>query len=118
MWERYNLGGQQAANQGNWAEAERSFKMALQEAEGLGLKDPRLPLTLVNLANCFRQTGRFPDAEPLYKRALEVKTKQVGPLHNDLVPILENYSKMLRASGREKEADKMQRDAMAIFARK
>jgi tetratricopeptide (TPR) repeat protein len=118
MWERYNVGGQQAMTQGKMADAENSFKMALQEAEGFGVNDARLPQTLNNLANCYRQQGKFKDAEPLYQRALEIKTKQVGPLSGDLIPVMDNYAKMLRASGREQEADKLDQKARAIFAKK
>lgn len=118
MWERYNVAGQQAMTQGRFGEAESSFKMALQEAETMGDKSPQLPQSLNNLANCYRQQGRFEDAEPLYKRALEIKTRQVGQFSNDLIPILENYAKMLRASGKEREADKMDDKARAIFTRR
>jgi tetratricopeptide (TPR) repeat protein len=118
MWERYNVGGQQAMTQGRWADAERDFKLALAEAEKGGAKDPHLPTSLNALANCYRQQGRFAEAEPLYKRALEVKTAQVGPFSSELIPIYENYAKMLRASGKEQEAGKLDRKAQAIFSKK
>lgn len=118
MWDRYNVGGQQAMTQGKWSDAENSFKMALQEAEKLGLNDSKLPQSLNNLANCYRQQGKFTDAEPLYKRALELKTKQVGPFSNELVSIMENYAKMLRASGREQDAAKLDEKARVIFSKR
>ena len=118
MWERYNLGGQQSMTQGKFSEAENQFRMALQEAEKLGLSDARLPTSLNNLANCLRQQGRYAEAQPLYTRALELKTRQVGPFSTDLVPIMENYAKMLRASGKTAEADKLDRKALAIFSAK
>lgn len=118
MWDRYNVGGQQAMTQGKWQDAENSFKMALQEAEGFGQNDGRLPTSLNNLANCYRQQGKFNEAEPLYKRALELKTKQVGPFSNELISIMENYAKMLRASGRESEATKLDDKARAIFSKR
>ncbi|HEY9775417.1 MAG TPA: tetratricopeptide repeat protein [Planktothrix sp.] len=118
MWERFYVTGQNAMAAGRWADAERDFKNALVHAEALGQEDHRLPLTLNNLANCYRQQGRFEEAEPLYKRALTVKTSQVGPVSYDLIPILENYAKMLRGAGRDEEAEKMDYKALVIFSRK
>lgn len=117
MWERHNIAGQQALSQGRTQEAEAQFRLALTEAEKSGLNDPKVPQTLNNLANCLRQQGRYADADPLYLRAIELKGKQVGPLHKDMIPYFENYAKMLRAAGKEKEAEKMEFKAKAIFAK-
>ncbi len=118
MWERYNLSGQQAMSSGKQADAENAFRMALQEAEKIGPQDPKVAISCVNLANCLRQQGKFVDAEPLYKQAIVVKEKNFGPLHHELISVLENYAKMLRAAGRDGEADKMDHKARAIFAKK
>ncbi len=117
MWERYNLSGQQAMSSGKSADAEQAFRLALQEAEKLGTFDPKVAISCVNLANCLRQQGRYPDAEPLYKQAMVVNDKAFGPLHKELIPVLDNYAKMLRAAGRTGEADKMEQKAKAIFVR-
>jgi tetratricopeptide (TPR) repeat protein len=118
MWERYNLAGQQAMTQGQFSEAEIQFRNALQEAEKLGITDPKLPMSLNHLANCLRQQGKYADSEPIYSRALEVKTRQVGPFSTELIPIMENFAKMLRAAGKEAEAAKLEKRAMAIFVAK
>jgi tetratricopeptide (TPR) repeat protein len=118
MWERYNLAGQQAMSSGKSADAEAQFRMALQEAEKIGPQDPKVALSATNLANCLRQQGKLAEAESFYKKAIEVKEKAFGPLHHELIGVLENYAKMLRAAGREKEADKIDFKARAIFAKK
>jgi tetratricopeptide (TPR) repeat protein len=117
MWERYNLSGQQAMSSGKAVEAESAFRLALQEAEKIGRDDPKVAQTCINLANCLRQQGKFADAEPLYKRAIAVKERNFHPLHMELVPVLENYAKMLRAAGRDAEADKLDLKAKTIFAK-
>ncbi len=117
MWERYNLSGQQAMSSGKSADAEQAFRLALQEAEKIGTFDGKVAISCVNLANCLRQQGRFAEAEPLYKQAMVVKDKVFGPLHKELIPVLDNYAKMLRAAGRSGEADKMEQKAKAIFVR-
>jgi tetratricopeptide (TPR) repeat protein len=118
MWERYNLSGQQAMSSGKPVEAESAFRLALQEAEKAGPHDHKVALSAINLANCLRQQGKFPEAETFYKRAIEVKEKVFHPLHHELIGVLENYAKMLRAAGRTAEADKMDNKARAIFAKK
>jgi tetratricopeptide (TPR) repeat protein len=118
MWDRYNMGGQRAMTQGQLIEAESQFKMAVLEAEKFGRDDPRLPMTLNNLGNCLRQQGKYPEAEPVYHKALEIKTRQVGPFSIELIPIMENYARLLRAFDKEAEAAKLERKAMAIFASK
>lgn len=118
MWERYNTLGQQAMSQGKPVDAEAQFKLALQEAESAGPNDPRIVTSLNNLGNCYRQQGKFAEAEPCYKRAIEVQTRLKGPLSPDMVPIFDNYAKMLRAAQREAEAQKMEAKARAIFAKR
>ena len=118
MWERYNLMAQTAMNQGKPQEAENLYRNAVAEAESFDAKDPRLANTLNSLANCLRNQGKYPEAEQSYKRALEVRQKALGPFHVDLILIYENYAKMLRAAGREAEANKMDQHARAIFPKK
>lgn len=118
MYDRHNQLGQIAMGSGKATEAESQFRLAVQEAEKFDAKDPRLPASLNNLANCLRAQAKYAEAEACYKRALEVKQKAVGPLHTDLISIYENYAKMLRAAGRDAEATKMDNHARAIFMKK
>jgi len=104
-------------SQGNTIEAEKFFRLAIAEAENLPASDPKLSLTLNNLANCLRQQGRYADAEPLYKRAITAKEKQVGMKHMDLAILLENYAKLLRLAGRPEEAAKIDSRVRAIYVK-
>lgn len=117
MWERYNVAGQQAMGQGRAAEAEAHFRSALQEAEKLGPMDGKVVTSLNSLANCLRQQSKYAEAEPLYVKALDIKKKTGGDFHQDLVMILQNYAKLLKAMGRDGEATKMEEKAQAIFAK-
>ena len=58
--------------------------------------------------------GRYADAEPLYKQALAIVKKALGPAHPDVAMSLENYAHLLRATGRSTEAAKMEARAKAI----
>jgi tetratricopeptide (TPR) repeat protein len=117
MWERYNVAGQQAMGQGRHAEAEGHFKLALQEAEKIGPMDNKVVVSLNGLANCLRQQGKFQEAEPLYQRAIDITKKIGGHFNKDLVMILDNYAKLLRAMGKESEAAKLESQAQTIFSK-
>ena len=53
---------------------------------------------LNNLAELYRRQGKYVEAEPLYKRALVIREKALGPNHPDVAQSLNNlalvYSKV------------------------
>jgi len=116
-WERYNIAGQQALSAGRPTEAENQFRMAITEAESMGPNEPKIAQSMSALANCLRQQGKFADAEPMYKKAVETMSRIKGPTCQELIPIYDNYAKMLRANSRPAEADKMEAKARAIFTK-
>ncbi len=61
--------------------------------------------------------GRHAEAEPLYKRALAIREKSLGPKHPNVATSLENYAARVRATGRTAEAEKMEARAKAIRAK-
>ncbi len=61
--------------------------------------------------------GRYAEAEPLYKRALAIVEKALGPEHPDLATSLENYAALLRKTGHATLATKMEARAKAIRAK-
>lgn len=75
--------------------------------------------TAINLHNmaalqCARK--RWEKAEILYKRALETREKLLGDKHADLIPILKNYSIMLRKILRETESKALE-ERIAVIER-
>ena len=52
--------------------------------EGAGPRPPRCRHRLNNLAVLYRDQGRYAEAEPLYKRALAIREKALGPDHPDV----------------------------------
>ena len=50
---------------------------------------------LNNLAGLYRAQGRYEEAEPLYRRALAIAEKALGPEHPNVVRIKENYAPLL-----------------------
>ena len=74
-------------------------------------------MRLNNLANLYRDQGRYAKAEPLFKRALAIFEKALGPEHPNVAQSLENYAGLLRKTGRSAEAEKMEARAKAIRAK-
>ncbi len=76
-----------------------------------------------NLGELYRLQGRCAEAEPLYKRALAIKEKVLGPEHPEVATslsnlgLLLNYSVLLRATNRSDEAERMEARAKAIRAK-
>ena len=107
----------EAYQQGNYAEAEKQWSAALQEAVKFGPEDPRLATSLNNLALLYNDQEKYAEAEPLYQRSLAIWEKALGPEHPSVALSLENYAALLREMGREDEAAKMEARAQAIRAK-
>ena len=80
--------GATASQRGQYEEALRRLELALKEAEAFGEQDPRYATTLNNLASVYEAQGRYAQAEPLYKRALAIREKALGPDHPDVAQSL------------------------------
>ncbi|HSE57709.1 MAG TPA: tetratricopeptide repeat protein, partial [Nitrospiraceae bacterium] len=74
-------------------------------------------VTLGNLGQLYSAQGRYTDAEPYYRRALEVREKVLGDMHPDVAKSLEEYAVLLRTMGREKEALPLESRAQGIRVR-
>jgi CHAT domain-containing protein/Tfp pilus assembly protein PilF len=58
--------------------------------------------------------GRYAEAEPLYKRALAISEKALGPDHPDVASSLDNLAEMYVHQGRCAEAEPLHKRALAI----
>lgn len=83
-WKSLVEAGNQAYAQGKIPEAEVQFLAALKEAELFGEDDPRLALSLNNLAAIYHAEGKYTMAEPIYLRALDIKLRLHGEIHPDI----------------------------------
>ena len=55
-------------------------------------------------AKQLRAQGKYAEAEPLLRRALEIDEAALGPDHPDVAQVAENLAEVLRHLGREDEA--------------
>jgi tetratricopeptide (TPR) repeat protein len=119
LWETYKAAGNKAFQQARSAEAERLFLAAIEQAEklGKGKHDPRLAESLNNLAVLYATQGKQVEAEPLFRRALEINAQVFGPEHPEVAASLEVFAALLRTTHRGTEAEKLETRAKEIRAR-
>lgn len=92
--------------EGEFGAAEPLYKRALDiDERALGPDANAVGTDLNNLALLYKKQKRLDEAEPLMRRALEIKRKLFDSGHPSLVKGLRNYAGVLRALGREKEAE-------------
>ncbi len=79
------------------------------------LSHPWVAECLHDLAELLRGLGRYGEAEPLYRRALEIPSDKLGERHPDVAETLDHHAALLTASGR-KEANELSARADTIRA--
>ncbi len=74
-----------------------------------------MPPASTTSPNCCDATGRYAEAEPLYREALAVTEQALGKEHPDYAIRLNNLAGLLRATGRQDEAEPLYREAVAVI---
>jgi tetratricopeptide (TPR) repeat protein len=82
--------------------------------ETLGEDNPTVATALNNLALLYKTTGRYAEAEPLFKRALKICEKALPEGHPDIGKSLNNLAALYRATGRYAEAEPLYQRALEI----
>jgi len=72
-------------------------------------------IRLNNLGELLRATNRLKEAEPLYRRALEIDEKSYGHDHSNVATDLSNLAQLLHASNRSAEAEPLMRRVVEIL---
>ena len=82
----------------------------------MALFDVILASTLNNLAERYKEEGRYADAEPLYKRALAIREEELGPDHPDVAQSLNDLAALYSAQGRDADAEPLYKRALASIS--
>jgi len=114
QWKKHMDAAEEAYRQGHYGDAEKSIKAALKEAERFGPQDLRLGTTLNNLAELYRDQGKYAEAEPLYKRSLVIVVKVLGPEHQYAATNLNNLALLYQDQGKYVEAERLYKRSLAI----
>ena len=95
----------------------RSPARAHDPREGLRPQHPKVAQTLNNLGVLHANQGRFEAAEPLYKRALEIREASYGPDHLTAAETRKNGATLYYAQGRYDEAAPLYQQALKVRRR-
>jgi len=69
------------------------------------------------MALFYKKQGKYAEAEPLYKRAVEIDEKAIGPRSSNLAKDLDDYAAVLRKTGQAAAADNLETRAREIRGR-
>jgi tetratricopeptide (TPR) repeat protein len=101
--------------QGRFGEATDIYSKALDILESeFGENQPPVARGLNNLATAYAAQALYDKAEPLFRRALELVQQPDWPDKPEAATTFENYSLLLRKTGREAEASVMMKRANEI----
>ncbi|KAL9984671.1 hypothetical protein ACROYT_G006994 [Oculina patagonica] len=94
-----------------WEDCARVLEEALQAYEDayFGQLPPDVGGTLLNLGMAYLRVYDASKAEPLYLRALDIRTKAYGPDHHDVGQTLLSYSAFLLSVDAKRSADAAKR---------
>ena len=96
-----------------WEECEEQQRHALAEAEELA--DAKLLARASSeLAQLMQRTGRFGEAEPLARRALQLSESTYDTQHPTVAICLNNLGHLLHTTGQLEEAEPLMRRALEI----
>src|SRR5262249_41274960 len=65
---------------------------------------PDVARSLNNIADLYERQNRYAEAEPLYRRALSIRERAVGPDHPEAATSTNNLANLLRLEGRVNDA--------------
>ena len=72
---------------------------------------------LFNVGECFRISGKYAEAERMYRQALELKKKVLGQEHPSTLDSMDNLALVLRRQGKYEEAERMHRQALELYTK-
>jgi len=130
-WGRYVFFARRAHELGDYAEAERLYLAALEKAQAVGRPHWRLAVSLGGLAEIYRLQGRYAEAEPLFRRAIEIDElclhdkRDIAPRRSrpgiaygdpklDLSVDLNNLALLYTSLGRFREAESFFKKSIAL----
>lgn len=113
-WEKLKSSGQKALEEGNFLEAQAFWLAALEETSDFRFDDPRLTMTLENLAEVYWRRNKFDKAEPLCKQVLQIAESMLGPEHTDVALAANNLALVCEKQGKYAEAAILFQQALAI----
>lgn len=113
-WEQLKTLGSQLQEAGKLLEAQAMWLAALDECSEFRFDDPRLSLTLENLAEIYWRRRKYDKAEPLCKQILQIAESLLGPEHSDVGLAANNLAILCERQGKHSDAAILYQQALTI----
>ncbi|HLZ64194.1 MAG TPA: FxSxx-COOH system tetratricopeptide repeat protein [Ktedonosporobacter sp.] len=99
-----------------WKQGERFLSHALLCLHQAGKASSSLVLASLahKVAGYLGDHGRYPEADPLFRRALSIREQALGPDHPIVAHTLHDLANLSRAQGKYQEADLLYQRALSI----
>ena len=96
-----------------WTSMQPHVSNIIHEADSVNIPEPTTRL-MIDLGLYFESKTNYPEAERLYRRALQMDEALYGPDHPEVAINLNNLGELLRTTNRMKEAEQLYRRAIKI----
>ncbi len=117
-WKANLDAGIKAYNTQNYANAIENLRLAVSKCETSAPDSPEFATSLSWLGSAYQSQGRYTEAEPLFKRCLDIREKKLGPDHPDVAKSLINLAALFRTQGRYADAEPLFKRSLDIRERK
>lgn len=106
--------GRQKCREGHYTEAEQLFKMALKEAEQFSSPSAYEAQQIKTLGVLYFALGRYEEAEPLFRRSLEIEKALLGPSDLEIAKSMNHLGLLYHIHGYLPQAEKAYKQALDI----
>ena len=113
-WSKHTEQGRAARERGDYVEAERLLRLAVNEVQQLGADDARTAYVLDELASLLTALSKFAEAEVVATRALGINEAGSGPNSLEVRVNLNTLADVYDAQGRYEQAEALYRRALTI----
>ncbi len=113
-WNDAMRAAEKAFGESRYAEAERSLRIAVMEAEKFGPDDGRLATSLSTLGVALYSQGKYAEAEQLYLRAVGILEKTYGRGHLRMADGLTDLAGLYNMQRKYAEAEPLLNLALSI----
>lgn len=114
-WEKLKFEADQAVSLGNFAKAASIWQQALDQLDYVEDKDPRVALTLDQLAESLCQLGKRAQAIPVRQHLVQIRETVLGTDHIEVANSLNSLAELYYSMGKFPEAQPLSERIMDIY---
>lgn len=115
MWAERNVDGDNARTRGVLADAVKSYREAVSEAQKFGKHDPRLAKSLVSLGATYVDDQQYARGDYTLRRAMTILEKCYGPNCPEISTVLLTLARSSDRQGRHDEAEDLRKRALQLL---